>query len=74
MPSSGSAPTIDLSRPNEFTASGVRDESWRYALLGHRGGHLFKTRVNMQAKAVEFEYGLLENHFVQRRSNGSSGR
>ena len=69
-PAPGIAPTFYLSHPIDFTASDDRSDSWSYALLSHRGGHLFKTHVNMQTNAVEIEYGFLENHFVGRRTNG----
>ena len=71
-PVPGVEPTFYISHQIDFTASTDRDESWRYALLSHRGGHLFKTHVNTQTSAVEIEHGLLENHFVERRSDGGA--
>ena len=69
-PVPGIAPTFYLSHPIDFTPSDDRGESWRYALLSHRGGHLFKTHVNLLTSDVEIEYGVLDNHYVERRSLG----
>ena len=61
------APTFYLSHPIDFTTPHDRDDSWRYALLSHRGGHLFKTFVNIHRNAVEIEHGVVEYHFLERR-------
>lgn len=66
-PAPGVAPTFYLSHPIDFTPSNGRDGSWRYALLSHRGGHLFKTYVNIETNAVEIEHGVIKTHFLERR-------
>jgi hypothetical protein len=66
-PVPGIAPTFYLSHPIDFTASDDRDDSWRYALLSHRSGHLFKTYVNIETNAVEIEHDVIDNHFLERR-------
>ncbi len=68
-PVPGASPTFYLSAPIDFTRPTDRDDSWRYALLSHRGGHLFKTYVKLTTGAVEIEHGIVENHFVERRSD-----
>lgn len=68
-PALGVSPTFYLSHQIDFTASTDRGDNWRYALLSHRGGYLFKTYVNIQSRAVEIDNGLLDNHFVECQVN-----
>ncbi len=63
-------PDLYTSHPFDFHADGNRECPWYYCLLNARGGHVFKTYVNIETDAVEIESAVIKDHYVEAERDG----